>query len=200
MIGPFPRWKLALILAGVAVVGLLLSLTSIGVPSTLVGVPSTPSTRYVTDPRAEGPLVGSTFTIPLDQPLATGGTWSDLLGANAGSRLVVLDFFATWCPPCQGETPILRSFDRSYRSRGLRIVGIAVNERAETVADYGRRYALDYALLVDSDGALFRAAQAGGLPTKILLDPAGRVIAVLPRPLSSEDGAELIEPLLADAP
>ena len=59
MIGPFPRWKLALILAGVAAVGLFLSLTSIGVPSTLIGVPSTTSNRYVTDPSAEGPLVGS---------------------------------------------------------------------------------------------------------------------------------------------
>jgi len=200
MIGPFRRRTLALILGCAAALGLLLSLASISVPTSTVGKPSAEATRYVTDPNAAGPLVGSTFSIPLNQPLAVGGTWGDLVGANAGDRLVIIDFFATWCPPCQGETPILRSFDRAYRSRGLRIIGIAVNESADTVAAYGRRYTLDYALLVDADGALFRAAQAGGLPTKILLDAAGRVIAVLPRPLTAADGAELIEPLLADAP
>ena len=200
MIGPFSRKKLSLILGGAAAVGLLLSLTSISIPSTPTGAATANTSRYVTDPNAAGPLVGSTFAIPPEQSLAAGGTWGDLQGSREGIRLVIVDFFATWCPPCQGETPLLRSFDRAYRTRGLQIVGIAVNESAETVAAYGRRYSLDYALIVDGDGALFRAAQAGGLPTKVLLDARGRVIAVLPRPFTAADGPELIEPLLAGAP
>lgn len=189
-----------MILGCSAALGLVLSLASISVSPPNVMNPSPAATRFVTDPNAAGPLIGSTFAIPLDQPVAAGGKWGDLLGASAGDRLVIIDFFATWCPPCQGETPVLRSFDRAYRSRGVRIVGIAVNESSDTVASYGLRYALDYPLLVDADGALFRAAQAGGLPTKILLGADGRVIAVLPRPFTAADGAELIEPLLVEAP
>jgi hypothetical protein len=90
----------------------------------------------------------------------------------------------------------MRAFDRAYRAQGLEIIGISVQERAETVRAYAKRYALEYPILVDANGALFRLAGAGGLPTKILLDPSGRVIAVLPRPFAAEDGAMLIEPLL----
>ena len=61
---------------------------------------------------------------------------------------------------------------------------------------YAERYGLEYSIVLDTDGALFRAATAGGLPTKILLDPSGHVLAVLPRPFTAADGATLIEPLL----
>ena len=64
------------------------------------------------------------------------------------------------------------------------------------MAAYAERYGLEYPIVMDVDGALFRAASAGGLPTKVLLDPSGRVLAVLPRPFTAADGATLIEPLL----
>ena len=154
------------------------------------------SPRYVTDPSETGPQIGSTFVIPLDQPTASGGTWGDLQGAQAGTTLVIVDFFATWCPPCQQETPVLRDLDRTYRARGLKIVGISVNEAGSDVAAYGARYSLDFPLLLDANGALFRAAHAGGLPTQLLLDGSGRVLAVLARPLVPADGPTLVEPLL----
>ena len=199
MIGPF-RLRSIAVIGGVALlVGCLLALARIEVPVDLTGTPDAEATRYVTDPNATGPLVGSIFTIPHNQPLATGGVWGDAAALNGGT-LIVLDLFATWCPPCQQETPILRSLDRDYRSRGLRIVGVSVSETPEIVAAYAQRYSLGYPLLVDADGALFRAAQAGGLPTKILLDANGRVLAVLPRPFVSDDGAALIEPLIAPTP
>ena len=58
------------------------------------------------------------------------------------------------------------------------------------------RYSLDFPLLLDANGALFRAAHAGGLPTQLLLDGSGRVLAVLARPLVPADGPTLVEPLL----
>jgi len=192
MIGPFPKRQLGLI----AIVALTLALVLVLATTTISTAPSTPR-RYVTDPQAAGPRIGSTFVIPLTQPTASGSTWGELQGAHAGTTLVIVNFFATWCPPCQQETPILRAFDRAYRARGLILVSVSVNEAASDVAAYGTRYSLEYPLLLDRDGALFRAAQAGGLPTQLLLDPNGRVLAVLPRPLTAADGPGLIEPLLA---
>ena len=116
--------------------------------------------------------------------------------AKAQNKPVLLYWGATWCPPCQQETPILRAFDRAYRERGLQIIGISVQELQGSVAAYAERYGLEYPIVMDVDGALFRAASAGGLPTKILLNPSGRVLAVLPRPFTAADGATLIEPLL----
>ena len=157
---------------------------------------ATPSGLYVVDPNATGIEAGATFVIPAAQPVAGGGVFADAQAALPAPRLVIIDLFATWCPPCQQETPTLRSLDRAYREKGLLIIGISVQELRETVRGYAERYEIEYPILLDVDGALFRAALAGGLPTKILLDAEGRVLEVLPRPFTPEDGPGLIAPLL----
>jgi len=202
VIGPFPRRVLARIAVIALGVGTILALAGTSIPTTgSSGVGLNDQGRYVIDPNANGPLVGSLFEIPGSQPAAGGGTFGELMAARreagfAEPRLVVVDFFATWCPPCQQETPTLRSLDRAYRDGGLMIVGISVQELDETVHGYAQRYDLEYPILLDEGGALFRAALAGGLPTKILLDSEGRVVQVLPRPFTPEDGPGLIAPLL----
>lgn len=202
MIGPFPRRVISRIVAAALAIAALLALAGTSIP-----IPTTSETglddrdRFVIDPDASGPTLGSTFSIPDAQPAAAGGTFADLMELRvvAGEerpRLIIVDLFATWCPPCQQETPTLRSLDRAYRDAGLLIVGVSVQELPETVRDYVARYDLEYPVLLDLDGAIFRAAMAGGLPTKVFLDGEGRVIRVLPRPLTAGDGPLLIAPLL----
>ena len=203
MIGPFPRRSLLRIAALVVVAAGLLALAGINIPTANQPVSGIAADgRYVIDPSAFGPALDSTFTIPNAQPTANGTTYGAVRTELAAPglppiRLVIVDLFATWCPPCQQETPLLRALDRAYRARGLLIVGVSVQELQSTVSAYAKRYELEYPILIDADGALFRSAAAGGLPTKILLDGNGRVLAVLARPLTAADGAALIEPLLA---
>ena len=202
MIGPFPRRTLIRIGALALLAAVLLALAGTNIPTNTnppLGINA--DGRYVIDPAATGPVIDSEFLIPAGALLANGGTYGDVMDARATAglppvRLIIVDLFATWCPPCQQETPVLRAFDRAYRERGLQIVGISVQELQGSVAAYAERYELEYPIVMDVDGALFRAAAAGGLPTKILLDPSGRVLAVLPRPFTAADGATLIEPLL----
>lgn len=201
-IGPFPRRALLRIGIIALVVAGILALAGTNIPTAgTSGVGLDDQGRYVIDPDARGPLVGSAFDIPREQPAAAGGTHGDAMEAwraagHAEPRLIVLDLFATWCPPCQQETPTLRSLDRAYRAEGLMIIGVSVQELGETVRGYAERYSLDYPILLDESGALFRSALAGGLPTKILLDAEWRVLQVLPRPFTPEDGPGLIAPLL----
>ena len=202
MIGPFPRRVLARILLLALVIAVLLGLAGTSIPtagSSDTGINE--QGQYVIDPDSSGPLIGSQFLIPLSQPAAGGTTYGDLIASRRAAglgepRLIIVDLFATWCPPCQQETPTLRSLDRAYREEGLLIIGISVQELRETVRGYAERYEIEYPILLDADGALFRAALAGGLPTKILLDAEGRVLQVLPRPFTPEDGPGLIAPLL----
>jgi thiol-disulfide isomerase/thioredoxin len=201
-IGPFPRRALARIVLLALVIAALLGLAGTGIPT--AGESDTginEQGQYVIDPDSSGPLLGSQFFIPMSQPAADGETYGDLVASRRAAglgepRLIIVDLFATWCPPCQQETPTLRSLDRAYREEGLLIIGISVQELRETVRGYAERYEIEYPILLDADGALFRAALAGGLPTKILLDAEGRVLQVLPRPFTPEDGPGLIAPLL----
>ena len=202
MIGPFPRRALARIVILALVIAILLGLAGTSIPTgASSGVGLSDQGQYVIDPDTNGPAPGSQFLIPFSQPAAAGETYGDLIAARRAvglgePRLIIVDLFATWCPPCQQETPTLRSLDRAYRNEGLLIIGISVQELRETVRGYAERYEIEYPILLDVDGALFRAALAGGLPTKILLDAEGRVLQVLPRPFTPEDGPGLIAPLL----
>ncbi len=202
MIGPFPRRTLVRIGALALLAAVLLTLAGTNIPtSTNPPLGINADGRYVIDPAATGPVIDSEFTIPAESLLANGSTYGKVMDVRVAAglppvQLIIVDLFATWCPPCQQETPILRAFDRAYRERGLQIIGISVQELQGSVAAYAERYGLEYPIVMDVDGALFRAASAGGLPTKVLLDPSGRVLAVLPRPFTAADGATLIEPLL----
>jgi peroxiredoxin len=109
--------------------------------------------------------------------------------ADLRGKLVWLNFWASWCPPCQAETPILREMDEAYRHRGLAIVGIAVQETTvDDVRRYAERYELDYAIAFDTSADIFRAYQVWGLPTQFFIDEHGRVLevaAVIPNEASA---------------
>lgn len=192
MIGPFSRRSIGAIGVAAALLALLLLLSRTNI-STGTGKPSD---LYVVDPNATGIAIGATFAIPGSQPVAGGGVFADAQAAIPAPRLFIVDLFATWCPPCQQETPVLRSLAATYRDRGLQVIGISVGELSSTVTDYAARYQLGYTVLVDVNSDLFRAAGAGGIPTKLVLDADGRVLRVVTGPLTRESAAALVEELL----
>ena len=175
-----------------ALLALLLLLSRTNIPTGA----TPPSDLYIVDPNAAGIEVGATFTVPAEQPVAGGGVFADAQAALPAPRLVIVDLFATWCPPCQQETPVLRSLAATYRDRGLQVIGISVGELSSTVAAYAERYQLGYLLLADVNSELFRSAGAGGIPTKLILDANGRVLRVVTGPLTREAAVALVEELL----
>jgi len=192
VIGPFSRRSIGSIGAAAALLAILLLLSRTNIPTGT----ATPSDLYIVDPNAAGIEIGATFTIPATQPAAGGGVFADQQAALPAPRLVIVDLFATWCPPCQQETPVLRSLAATYRDRGLQVIGISVGELSSTVAAYAERYQLGYLLLVDVNSELFRAAGAGGIPTKLILDGSGQVLRVVTGPLTREAAVALVEELL----
>ncbi|MFZ9277528.1 MAG: TlpA family protein disulfide reductase [Candidatus Limnocylindrus sp.] len=192
MIGPFSRRSIGVIGAAAAALAIVLVLSRTNISSGALA----PNEQYVVDPNAVGIEIGATFTIPAGQPVAGGGVFADAQATLPAPRLVIVDLFATWCPPCQQETPVLRSLAATYGERGLQVIGISIGELPSTVAAYAERYQLGYLLLVDVNSELFRAAGAGGIPTKLVLDANGRVLRVVTGPLTRESATELVEELL----
>ena len=192
MIGPFTTRSIAAVALAAAGVALILLLAKTEIPAGS----AVPSGLYVIDSEANGIAEGERFLLPPDQPLAEGGVFAQSDQRVVNPSLTVVDLFATWCPPCQQETPVLRWLAATYRDRGVQVVGVSVGELPATVAEYAARYELGYPLLVDAESRLFRAAGAAGIPTKLVLDADGRVLRVSSGPLTYATAATLIEELL----
>jgi peroxiredoxin len=112
---------------------------------------------------------------------------------------VWLSFFATWCPPCQEETPVLREAWDRYGPRGLQMIAVSVQETTpDDVADWARTYDLRYPIGFDGTSAVFHTYAGFGLPTHVFIDRDGIIRHLQYGPLDREQVAAIVEPLLAD--
>ena len=122
--------------------------------------------------------------------------------AELRGKPVWVNFWASWCPPCQEETPILRDlYDRySDHDSGLEIVAISVQETtAQDVRDYVERYGLDFTVGFDATSAIFHTYRAYGLPTQLFLDHNGIIRNVVLGPVTRAQAESILAPLLAEA-
>jgi thiol-disulfide isomerase/thioredoxin len=94
-------------------------------------------------------------------------------------KALLVNFWATWCAPCREEIPLLDAAQQQYASRGLQVVGIAI-DNAANVRQYATSMKIDYPLLLADSAAvgLMRSLgnASGGLPFTVLLDRSGRLV------------------------
>ena len=111
---------------------------------------------------------------------------------------VWINFWATWCPPCQHETPDLRAAYEAHRKDGLVLIAIDVQEDSATVRDYVARYGLTYTIGMDVTGAIFHLYRVYGLPTQYFIDRNGiirdRFFGPLDRASAEQRLAEILGP------
>jgi thiol-disulfide isomerase/thioredoxin len=116
-------------------------------------------------------------------------------------KLLVLNFWATWCAPCREEIPRLIEAQRKHAARGVQIVGIAVDS-AEKAAAYSREMGIDYPLLVDESGGLALATRLGNrpsvLPFTALIDRQGRVSATVAGGVDQRRLEQMLQQALAE--
>jgi thiol-disulfide isomerase/thioredoxin len=102
------------------------------------------------------------------------------IGDFAGKSLVI-NFWATWCAPCQREIPLLEALHAEWAGRGVAVVGIAVDYR-DKVLEFATRFKIDYPLLIGEQDALDAAAALGMatpvFPFTVFTDRQGQVVAL----------------------
>ncbi len=117
--------------------------------------------------------------------------------ADLRGKGVWVNFWTTWCPPCQSEVPVLRELSERYKDQGLEVVGISVQEtQPSDVQAYADRYGLDYTMGFDGSGHIFDLYKANALPTQVFIGPDGVIRDVVINPLTEAQAIPRIEAIL----
>lgn len=97
--------------------------------------------------------------------------------ASYKGKIVLLDFWATWCPPCRADAPALEKLHQQHQD--LAIIGISVSEERATVEKFLREYPRGYPVALTTENELSRPYQAGPLPLYLVIDREGKLTAAV---------------------
>ncbi|MDO8692057.1 MAG: TlpA disulfide reductase family protein [Dehalococcoidia bacterium] len=90
-------------------------------------------------------------------------------------KVVMLNFFATWCPPCRAEMPDLVATYKDSKDKGFEIVAVDLQEDKAAVSGYAKSLGIDFTVLLDSNATVFGQYHVNGLPTSVFIDRSGTV-------------------------
>ncbi len=114
-------------------------------------------------------------------------------------KVIMINFWATWCPPCRREMPALMKLYEDYRDQGFVIIGIALDEK-QNVIDYIDPMGVEYPVLIgDQEGIALTQAygnRLGVLPYTVVIDRQGRIVSRHRNELTYEQAERMIKPLL----
>jgi peroxiredoxin len=115
-------------------------------------------------------------------------------------RVILLTFWATWCPPCKEEMPVFEQLHRDFAAQGLTVLGVNVREGIPAIQGYAKDLGLTFPLVLDPKGKIQALYGVIGLPTAFLIGRDGRAAAraVGPREWGSAEARALIQALLAE--
>lgn len=131
--------------------------------------------RLPADTRATTAAPRVNFAMPAFTLTALDGTL--VSSDNLRGQVLLVNFWATWCPPCRAEMPLLQSVYQAHRERGLVVLAIDVAENPATVEQYARELGLTFPILLDQQIGVSTAFQVNALPTSFFVDRAGVIRA-----------------------
>lgn len=200
-VGPFSLRQVTIAILVVMGTAIVLTLATVPLGSTERGLPVPDPSAFLIGSPIPGLNLGN-----LAPELAGEGPeghvqLADLNGtpvrlSDLRGKAVWVNFWASWCPPCQFETPTVRAMDQRYRDRGLVVVGVQVQQTVQAGRDYATRYGLTYTIGADVTGAVFHTYHVFALPTQFFIDPNGVLRQIVNGPLSEQRASQLIESIL----
>lgn len=113
---------------------------------------------------------------------APGFTLADLSGKNvqlkeitSQNKVTLVNFWATWCPPCRGEIPELVKLYQKYRSQKMALLAINLQEDPGQVKVFAENKGMQFPILIDNKGQVANQYQVTGIPTTFIVDRQGRI-------------------------
>lgn len=128
--------------------------------------------------------------------LFSGGGWQL---ADQRGKVVMLDFWASWCVPCQLEARLLESLWKEFEPRGVVFVGVAYVDTEPAARAFLAQYGITYPNGPDLGTRISQAYRIKGIPEKFLIDKRGQIRAVLIGPVDEAELRRQLEVLLAES-
>lgn len=189
--------------AAIAVIAL--NLTVCGVSSSesasydsTVAAPSSPAVSVGTHAEAYVATVGS-VSAATGTEHAPDFSWIGpdgkvvTLGSYKG-KVVMVNFWATWCPPCRRELPDVVELRTEYKDRGFEVIGVSISERPdaglsveEHVAAFAREKGLNYPLVIGNDQLVGAYGGIESIPTTFIVDREGKVAQVISGMMTADE-------------
>lgn len=111
-------------------------------------------------------------------------------------KAVILDFFASWCPPCRQEIPDFIGLQKAYGDRGFAMIGVAL-ESARAAKDFAVKALINYPVLVDDEKVSNSYGPIRSIPTTFILDKDGKIVKMYigsrPKDVFENDIKELLK-------
>jgi len=114
-------------------------------------------------------------------------------------KLVLLDFWATWCPPCRAEIPHLQKAYEQYHKKGFEILSISLDKRAEDLPKFFEKTKMPWLHVFDATQSLSELYFIEYIPSPFLIDPKGKIVE-MGDDLRGEDLFKAIEKYIKDVP
>lgn len=136
------------------------------------------------------------LTLSMDDLQGKSHTLDDWHG-----KVLLVNFWATWCPPCRAEVPLLVKLQAKYAAQGLQIVGIATDEQNEQdVRDFVKKMTVNYPILMDGGHSADIVNGLGGdfigLPVSVLLGRDGKVFRINAGAMEPRDAEDMVRAAL----
>lgn len=176
------------VLIGVALIGL--GRGAAPPAESAVAVPTNPDTST----QVAAPSVGS--PAPSFRLETTEGTWVDL--ADLRGQVVLVNLWASWCPPCRAEMPAIQAAYDQYAAEGFVVLAVNQGEPAPVAAGFMREHQLSFTALLDQYGSVSHAYQVSALPASFFIDRNGVIRSIYKGPISHRVIAGTVEALLAE--
>jgi cytochrome c biogenesis protein CcmG/thiol:disulfide interchange protein DsbE len=134
----------------------------------------------------------------IELPRLEGGGSASL--SDWRGKVVVLNYWASWCKPCRDESPLLERWHRRLERLGGTVVGVDVLDVTADAKEFVREYGLSYPMLRDADGSTQKDLGVVAYPETFVLDKNGRIAATRRGPVDDAFLSSAVLPLLDEEP
>lgn len=147
-------------------------------------------------------LVGCSATVESADKKASNFSLQDINNrtvrlSDYENKVVVLNFFATWCPPCRDEIPDFVELVNEYGDKNLAIIGISMDKGdARTLVDFAKGFNINYPILIDDGLVSNTYGPIRSIPTTFIIDKKGNIVQKIIGSRSKSDFEKIIKPLM----